>query len=128
MSSYISEVPSKQLKYDVHCKDKNQTLDVTLQKPMLNEDIMQESIRFVCNECGENAARKSDPIPAQVANANIVGIPISITETGKREDNKRSFQNKWLVDRGWLRYDCLCHVCWCEPCCWVFSIKRFRHT
>ena len=86
---------------------------------------MRESIGFVCNESAENAARKSDLIPAQVANANMVGILISITETGKREDNKRTFQNKRLVDRGWLRYDNLCHVRWCEPCWWAISLKRF---
>ena len=59
---------------------------------------MQESIVFVCNGSAENAARKLDPILAQAANPNIVGIPISITETGKSEDNKRTFQNRWLVD------------------------------
>ena len=63
-----------------------------------------------------------DNFRSLVINASI---PDSITVSGFRTVDNRSFQTSWTNDHTWLCYESTRHVSWCEPCCWVHGENRF---
>ena len=63
-----------------------------------------------------------DNLRSHVINTSI---PDSITVSGCRTVDNRSFHASWTNDHPWLCYEPTRHVCWCEPCCWVHGENRF---